>query len=754
MKRIPTAGLTAVQLREAAATEFYAVIDLVRGALAALLGKSDPWQVTLEAIFPDRAIVKSDAGRYISYPYSISDDNQIQFGSPTQVEEAFVPTATPMREALCAFLEARGDAAAGRWLIRVIRAGMSLNGVFYPDQVLRESAPLFEGSRVFVKSDAEHVKGGGKDVLKLIGGLSNVTFVEGVQADTGELQAELVMIEPDGDVNTKLREAYGRKLTGLFGFSIDADGAAKTELREGKKVRVAQRISKVNSVDLIVEPGAGGELIRLVEAVTPTTTSEEDSMFREAMIAAILAHNPGFAAATASDDEVLTAYREALAAQVGASGKSGAGLAEEVRLVEARLTARELIAACTLPQAAKDKLNTQFREAKTLFTEADVENAIKGEREYLAKFTESGRVAIPFGSVQVEGPKIDEMLDDFFAGKPSASSFKECYIQITGDRRVTGRLEDCDRSRMIEALGSSGFREALDSSSLGNVLGSALRRTMLAEYNAAVDYEAWRQIVNVVPVADFRSNERTRFGGYGDLPVVDEKGDYAALTSPTDEKATYGVKKRGGTETITLEMIKNDDVGAIRRVPTKIARAAKRTLAKFVFDFLRNNPAIYDTKALFHTDHGNLFTTELSAEAYSAHRLAMMHQVEKGSNDRLGIGPKFLIVPTDLEETAWDLFQRSVNLDKTFVQSLMPTIIPVWYWTDANDWCTASDPRDIPGIEIGFLDGQEEPELFVQDMPNVGSLFSNDQITYKVRHIYGGNVINFRGFTKSVVSAS
>ena len=63
-----------------------------------------------------------------------------------------------------------------------------------------------------------------------------------------------------------------------------------------------------------------------------------------------------------------------------------------------------------------------------------------------------------------------------------------------------------------------------------------------------------------------------------------------------------------------------------------------------------------------------------------------------------------------------------------------------------------ADPADISCIEIGFLDGKEEPELFVQDMPNVGSMFSNDKLTYKIRHIYGGVNTDFRGADGSIVA--
>jgi len=158
--------------------------------------------------------------------------------------------------------------------------------------------------------------------------------------------------------------------------------------------------------------------------------------------------------------------------------------------------------------------------------------------------------------------------------------------------------------------------------------------------------------------------------------------------------------------------------------------------------------------ALFHASRGNLFSTALSAAEYSTHRLAMAKMTRLSSAKRRGVTPARIMVPFDLQETAYNLFVRNQNLDKTFVQSINPEVIPVAYWTDANDWVTVADPAVMPVLEIGFLDGKEEPELFVQDMPNVGSLFSNDQITYKIRHTYGGNVLpeGEKATTKAVVA--
>ena len=378
--------------------------------------------------------------------------------------------------------------------------------------------------------------------------------------------------------------------------------------------------------------------------------------------------------------------------------------------------------------------------------------------------TESGAVRLGDGSrieVADRSAAIADMLDAFFNPAHNnhrhVSSFKECYIEMTGDRRVTGRLSDCDMGRLRESLGALAaegeFREAVNASTFSNALGSSITRRMMDVYGQQTDLQQWRQVASVTPVSDFRTQERVTIGGYGNLPTVAEAGGYNALTSPSDLKATYAVTKRGGTETVTLEAIKNDDVRVIRRIPVELALAAANTLYEFVFDFFRSNPTIYDSVALYHASHGNLYTAALSAAEYATHRLGMAKQTRLSSSKRRGITPARVLVPFDLQETAYNLFVRGQNLDKTFVQTINPMVIPVAYWTDANDWCTVADPMVFPMLEIGFLDGREEPELFTQDMPNVGSLFSNDQVTYKIRHIYGGAVVpeGEKGTTKAVV---
>jgi hypothetical protein len=674
--------------------------------------------------------------------------------------------------------------------VRVIRAGLSRNRNFYPAEVLREATQLFNRARVFVKGDAEHLVGGGKDVRNLIGGLSDARWVEADES----VEATLTLITgPDDPVAIRIREALARGAGDLFGLSIDARGPSQ---RDGRGVVHVRGIAQVNSVDLIVEPGAGGQILSLIEAVNGEGTNTMD---REQLIALIKGANPSLLegmdleaatmeelqailtkalapvttavteadpnAPAATRDETLAAIRALDASLIpgdlsavtdadllaildrakAAASAASTGMVEAA--VDRVLGLRDQLDRCTLPPASRARIAAEMRTAR--FTEATLTQRIKDEGEYLAglgvgRITGAGMGAGRWQMGEGQGEKHLRMLEAFFDPKhkdhKEARSFRECYIQITGDTRVTGQIQNATR-----------LREALSSGSWAEVLGNSITRRMIADYRGATDLDMWRLAANVTPVGDFRTQERTRFGGYGDLPVVAESGPYTALTSPTDEASTYAVSKRGGTETITLEMIKNDDVGSIQRIPMKLARAAKRTLCKFVLDFIRTNPTIYDGLALFHATHANLGAAALSSTTYAAARLAMVKQTEYNSTDAIGVGPKNLWVPPELEETAANLFRRNTNLDTTFVQTLTPNIIPVWYWTDINDWAATADVADIPFIEIGFLDGEEEPALFVQDNPTVGSMFTNDQLTYKIRHIYGGSVLDFRGAYKAVV---
>jgi len=749
---IPKDGIVGeTALREAAATEMRDRIELVRSALCdaikVKLGKTEYW-VDLEAVYPDRAVARL-AGRFYSYPYTFDDNNTIQIGEPSEVTREFTPVDMSLRESV-SLIEAVSDDEKGRtFRIRVIRAGTSLNEKIYPAAVLREAAPLFNGTRVFIKSDEEHLAAKGKSVRNLIGGLRDAEFIEGAKPDEGEIQAILDVFESEQSVAGKLREAVDRNMCHLFGFSIDADGAGK---RKGKFTE-AIRFTKIHSVDLIVEPGAGGELIHLIEAAASNDTQEDEAM-KQRMLEAIRKANNGSlpdGLDQTDEDAVFAAFQEAVkpAGSTTTTTTSPAPASEEptvtraeLQLMETRVAMREAVRTSKLPEKAQGRLITQL-EADPKLTTDKFKEAIKSEREYLASFNESGQIrGLGGGDGQVGAEGIAEMLDKLLDRDDNeVISLKECYREATGDARITGRLRDCR------------FREALDTESFPVMLGDAVNRRVLTMYNENMRYELWRQIVSdIVPLNDFRERNNVMYGGFGDLPVVAEKAAYIDLDEPTELAEKYSPGKRGGKVSVSLEMIKNDDVGMVMRIPQSVVTAAKRTLNKFVLDIIRTNPVMSDTKALFHADHNNLGTAAFSKAAYLVARLAMMKQADHDTDEPMGLAPHLLLIPADLEEAAFEAFRRDTNLDPDFAQSSMPMIRPVPYWTDVTDWALICDPTEHPTIEVGFMDGKQEPEMFIQDAPTAGSMFTNDMVTYKIRHVYGGSASSWKGMRKHVVA--
>ena len=65
--------------------------------------------------------------------------------------------------------------------------------------------------------------------------------------------------------------------------------------------------------------------------------------------------------------------------------------------------------------------------------------------------------------------------------------------------------------------------------------------------------------------------------------------------------------------------------------------------------------------------------------------------------------------------------------------------------SNATHWYFACDPNVVDTIEIGFVGGQVNPALFIQDQPLFGLNFTQDVVSYKVRHEYGAAVIDYRG---------
>jgi len=84
----------------------------------------------------------------------------------------------------------------------------------------------------------------------------------------------------------------------------------------------------------------------------------------------------------------------------------------------------------------------------------------------------------------------------------------------------------------------------------------------------------------------------------------------------------------------------------------------------------------------------------------------------------LGLQPRVLLVPPDLEATALSLLQSTLVTDGTtsaqpnaniYTGRFQPVVST--YLTSAAQWYLFADPNDLPAIEVVFLNGQQTPTV-------------------------------------------
>lgn len=699
-----------------------------------------------------------------------------------------------------AYLEAKGDA----WQVTIIKSGKSLNNFIYNESVLQKSTPLFEGAQVFAHRTGGHIPHSEKSTLDIIGFLDKVTY------QNNSLVANLNILPSAEWLRENLLAAKDKGKLNLYELSIDAGGQASAT-EHGIMV---ESIDYVDSVDVVPKGAAGGGFDKLRESLDNEDINNKQNnkgvitkmknklMLLFTMLYPTFLENKNVDWTKLNENELFTHLLEADKVQDRLHLPEGIKLTEA--LVDEKLKAllphsvvtapvapivgdktlqdamqkvdklassmilQNSLATCNLPIPMVEELRTRFSDK--VFRVEELDQAIKTQKDVLAKLNENMPIStsVKMGEQEIDKAKkgflgllIDTSQNPLSSEErklhlgniPPMRSLKEAYIQITGDERITGLKKK-----------SVKLSEAIDTPGFDQIAQDVLHTALVREYNMA-NLDTWRPFANIIPRGDFKTNHIYRYGGYGAPPTVAEHGAYTQLSSPTDEEATYALTKKGGTEAITLEMIRNDDVGAIRAIPRKLGRGCAYGLYYTIY-YTMLRPAgahtIYDSVTLYHASHpiktgttySNTGTTAI-ATGLSLARMAMAKAPEKDSNIPIGIRSKYVLVPPDLEETAYNLVTSAYgvyNTVPTALQSQNIQVITVPCWTDVTDYAVVANPSDVLGLEVGFLDGNDTPELFVSDNPNSGSWFTNDEITYKIRFVWGVAVTDWRAFYGQTVA--
>lgn len=640
-------------------------------------------------------------------------------------------------------LRAADESEGLEWKVRVIESGKTRDGRhFYSPEAVRNAAKLFEGAQCF----ADHApEGENPSVNNLVGWFSDPTVVS---LDEGKVAVDATLHVLESSPYAKLlREVYQRQAAETVGFSIHGGGKVRLDQRNGVTTRVVESIDTISSVDLVTKPNAGGKLLDLrAEIYKAADALPKIEVEQETEDTDTQDPDKGL-----QESAKIRSELDELKAEI-----------QKQRLERGRDT---LIASYDLPEPAMEIVRPRLSRAKSL---DEVEEALKEAQSVWSAAVEQQSQSTPLFTQTSEPTRHIIRLQGMIAGEPidgvtPYSGLREAFSDIRGV--PTHRLSPQQFANTV-IRSSQGYdsadvlRETVETGDWSYSLGQAIYRQVIKEYNLP-GFDEWRKVVSKVSsLKDMRTVDRMRTGYYELLPVVGQDEPYQSLTDPTEDRAYYAPHKRGGLADYTWEAALNDDLNQLQAIPRKLALSAKVTLWYNILNiFAATTPpdCSYDSTALFHaTSHGaNLVTSDLAASTYAAAVKWLRTSTVLGNdNIPIGLGPKYMLIPPDLEATAKQLRNSDVDIDVSAGENIVNVwkntfdIIMIPFWSDSDAWAVIADPNMVPTIEVGFLGGREEPELFTEAQ-NSGSNFTADKITYKIRHVWGYGILDHRGMYKS-----
>ena len=358
----------------------------------------------------------------------------------------------------------------------------------------------------------------------------------------------------------------------------------------------------------------------------------------------------------------------------------------------------------------------------------------------------------------------------------------------TGFRRKFANDSDY-RGRLTEAMrfvkgiregqiARARFAEAMSTSDFPLLLGGIVDRTLLGGYRECPSsYEMWCSINR--NVSDFRQLSRTFVDMEdGVLGQVAQKEEYPAANA-TEGQYLYSVQKYGRRFPFTWEAFINDNLGGLQNSPLAFGRAARRTTERFATSLICD--AAGPAAAFFNLANGNLVAPGANSALSVASLTAaanLMSQMSDTGNEPIVNDPAVLVVPPSLKITALQIVNAlqiraqtaggadaggaqqldTVNLFQNLKIAIAPYISRVITagTVGRTAWFLAADPAQAerPAVELGFLQGHEEPQMFMKnsnatsigggDASAFGGDFDTDSIEFKVRHVVGGTLMDPR----------
>lgn len=336
------------------------------------------------------------------------------------------------------------------------------------------------------------------------------------------------------------------------------------------------------------------------------------------------------------------------------------------------------------------------------------------------------------GQYRLEG---DDNIGREFRGMTLIDIAREC-VERTGLRtRGMSRREIAGYALNVRGMHST--------SDFPLVLENVITKTLRDAYEMAP--RTFLALGRQATLPDYKEVSRVQFGEAPSLERVLEGAEYTYGTIG-EAAERYRLFKYGRIFAATRELIVNDDLDALTRVPALFGRSAADLESDLFWNIVIANAAMADGQQLFSGAHANVGTPgqEISVASLGRARAAMRKQRALDGKKRLNIMARYLVVPASLETRADQFISRNLMANKAenanvFAGRLEVVAEPRLDDASETQWYLWADPAAIDTIEFAYMEGEEGVQIETQEG------FDVDGLKVKARLDFGVKAIDFRG---------
>lgn len=263
-------------------------------------------------------------------------------------------------------------------------------------------------------------------------------------------------------------------------------------------------------------------------------------------------------------------------------------------------------------------------------------------------------------------------------------------------------------SRISSGNAEQVIRAAFATHDISNLLGALVNKFLLNGFNAVES--SWQEVSAVRSVNDFKAINLLRLNGDMKFKKVGNAGELK-VAQASDTKRSVAADTYGISTQLTRQDMINDDLNALSQIPQRMGRGAALAMNEAIWsEFQSSNSSYYQAAT---AAAGNALALSSLKTATTAFR-----KLTDPDGNPLGIQPRVLLVPPELEITAAELMTSALlisgNTTKEPNANVLQgryRVVVSNYLTSATTWWLAADAADLPALDVVFLNGQQAPTI-------------------------------------------